>query len=650
MSIAAGTLPAAPAADPLAPVTNKHTDERFYPYPPDPTQLFESVTWLISATDSKPWIAKWHGRTSMEWAVDNMRLLLYTLQREGRDAAVALGKDEADRRRQVKADAGTYLHDVGEALILWAREPQKTGHLIAYPVMPDHLRNAYYDEELVPVITSQMEDGFVQFITDFGLRPEDFLACEMQVYNPDLRIAGTLDTILVLRGYNICGQAPCHLGAYCPGKATHAVADPGHDLVLCVDFKTGRTLDGTVKEQLAGYRRCPECRPDKTDDRLHPTPATEAGAVLHLRPEYPGGYLLQLVSAGEDEAAWERFLGSIDLLRGRQSCKGKPGTSIRPLRPDGTVPGPRLCDLAAEGYGYSLAPLREAFGAAMELEDLARFTAGDVLAVKGVGPKVIETVREMLAKHGLALTPGTRLRDMAAEGYSGLAPVIAAFGGDCELAQLARFTAADLRAVRGVGPKLIGTIRQMLAASGLSLATETTAPGKVALTQCLSPEYLTSSAAPCRWARSASATPSPARTAAASLAALKRSGSPPPSKRPPPRSLNGSAAGRCRGTAAGATGWWTPTSPRSTCGCRREAGRSTPGWKCGTAGGACAAAMASPSSGPAGRACAPSRKTGLTRRRSPARQPSGNASPSSRPRRGASRSPGSTSLSPGFPA
>jgi hypothetical protein len=403
MTIIEGTLPTKAATDPLAPVTNQHTDERWYPYPPDPAQLFESVTWLISGTNSKPWIAKWHGRVSMEWAVDNLSLLARTLAAKGRDAAVALGKDEADRRRQVKADAGTFLHDVGEALILWATEPEGTRHHVPYPELPDHLRNAMYDDEPVPVIVEQMADGWVQFVADFNLGPADFLACEMQVYHPDLRMAGTLDTILVLRGYNICGQAPCHLGAFCPGKGSHVVPDPGHDLVICVDFKTGKNPEGTWKEQLAVYRRCPECRPDKTDDRLHPTPATQAGAVLHLRPEYPGGYLLQLVSAGDDEEAWGRFLDSVTVLRGRRECRDKPGTSIRPLRPDGTMPGARLCDLAAEGYGHALAPLRKALGGDCELADLARFTEAEVLAVKGVGPGRLGTIRQMLADHGLSL-------------------------------------------------------------------------------------------------------------------------------------------------------------------------------------------------------------------------------------------------------
>jgi hypothetical protein len=408
VSIAAGTLPPpAPEADPLAPVTNKHTDERWYPYPPDPAQLFESVTYLIGATESKPWKAPWYARLEREWAVDNLELLMRTLAEEGREAALALGEDQAEKRRNIKADTGTALHDIGEALILWATEPADSRHHVPYPELPEHLRKAVYDyggEQVpVPLMVEWMADGWVQFVADFNLGPADFLACEMSVYNPELRIAGTVDTILILHGYNICGRAHCHLGAFCPGKGTHAVPDPGHDLVLLVDFKTGRTGKPTWREQLAAYLRMPECRPDKTDDRVVPTPHADAAAVLHLRPEYPGGYLLQLVSTEDDQEAWERFCQSTGVLRGRQEARNKPGTSIRPLRPDGTMPGPRLCDLTGEGYGRALSPLSKALGADTELADLATFTEAEVRAINGIGPKHTETIREVLASHGLAL-------------------------------------------------------------------------------------------------------------------------------------------------------------------------------------------------------------------------------------------------------
>jgi hypothetical protein len=214
-------------------------------------------------------------------------------------------------------------------------------------------------------------------------------ATEMAVYNQPLGIAGTLDMIIVLTGYAIHPDGD------------RLIACRGSVVSVCVDTKTGRNPEGTWKEQLAAYRRMTECLLPMGD--LQPMPRTDAAAVLHLRPSYPDGYLLMMVAGPADDAAWERFEKAASIYRERQSVKGKPGKAIRPLRADGTMPGPRICDLASEGYGRALSPLGKALGAATELEDLARFTVADVLAVKGVGPKLIETIRLMLADHGLSL-------------------------------------------------------------------------------------------------------------------------------------------------------------------------------------------------------------------------------------------------------
>jgi hypothetical protein len=382
-------------SNPAAAVTDPDTQSRYYTHPRT-GELLDRVTTIIDGTDEKRHLKTWYGKVSTAWAVDNMQLLARTLREEGRDAAIALGTREGERRRKLKADTGTHVHDVAEALILWAASPEGTGGQIPLPLLPEHLEGALYDlgdgvfEPLSDVV-DYMVDGFIAFVTHFGPR---FLAKEMPVYSLRLGYGGTLDMIIKLTGYAI---------SYGTGSkgADEIVASPGSVLRICVDVKTGKDPKGTWKEQLAAYRRAEECAPSLGD--LRPMLPTDCGAVLHLRPDYPDGYLLMLVSASEDESAWGRFAKAASVYRERQKVKDRPGTAVRALRADGTMPGPRLCDLASEGYGRALAPLRKALGAATELEDLARFTEAEVLAVKGIGPKLIDVIKEMLDDHGLSL-------------------------------------------------------------------------------------------------------------------------------------------------------------------------------------------------------------------------------------------------------
>jgi hypothetical protein len=382
-------------SNPAAAVTPKDGEDRYYPYPPTGEQL-DSVTAIIDGTDAKNYLKTWYGKVSAAWCIDNMDRLARVLREEGRDAAVKLAADEGERRRALKGDAGTYVHDVQQALILWAASPGRTGADITLPLLPEHLENAEYDlgnGKSMPLadVTDFMVDGFVNFVTKFN--PE-FLASEMTIYNARLGWAGTLDMIIVLRGYAISPGTG-------PKGEDEIVACPGSVLAICVDTKTGKEPTGTWKEQIAAYRRGDECLMPLGE--IRPMPPVHCGAVLHLRPDYPEGFLLILVSASEDETAWRRFSKAASIYRERRAVKAKPGTVIRPLRADGTMPGYRLCDLAGEGYGRALSPLREALGADAELEVVARFSAAEVLKVKGIGPKLIDVIREMLADHGLHL-------------------------------------------------------------------------------------------------------------------------------------------------------------------------------------------------------------------------------------------------------
>jgi hypothetical protein len=376
-------------------------DSRYYPYPPT-GQLLDRVTTIIGGTDSKPWKPKWYGSTTAAWYVDNIEKAARTKVLEGRDAAISLGKDEAGRIRDLKSETGVVVHDYVQALVLWAASRDGEGSSIALPLLPDHLRDAWYDfgdGEGAPLrdVVVWMVDGFIDWVTAFNPR---FIATEMPVYNQPLGYAGTLDMIIELDGYKISYGTG-------PKGADEVTASPGSVLRACVDAKTGKAMEGTWKEQLAAYRRAPECQPAKIEG-VHPTPVTDCGAVLHLRPGYPAGWLFTLVSTREDEKAWERFTKAASIYRDRQHVAAKPGPAIRPLRADGTMPPPRLFEIAGEGYGGILAPLSAALGADAKLSEVARFTAAEIVntkgkGVKGIGPKRIGVIREMLKDYGLAL-------------------------------------------------------------------------------------------------------------------------------------------------------------------------------------------------------------------------------------------------------
>jgi hypothetical protein len=359
-------------------------DSDVYIYPPTGETLAR-VTTVLGATEGKPWLAPWSARIAAEYAVDNLAALAALRKDEGRDSAVKLAKTEAERIRDIKRDTGGYVHDIVEALILWQASPEDRGSDLALPLLPEHLQGADYDDEPVEDVADWMVTGFLNFISDFGPQIE---AAEMTVYSVSLGVAGTLDLILILTGYAI-------------GASGRLVASPGAVLAICVDVKTGKHLSVTWPEQIAAYRRMTECKPDRLSSILRPMPRTDCSAVLHLRPEYERGYRFMLISGADDANAWNRFRRAVELHEGRSAAKAKPGKVCYPLRPDGTVRQPLIADLDGEGYGRALAPLAKA--GITDLEQLAAMDAGDCLKVKGVGGKVLESIRLMLADHGLHL-------------------------------------------------------------------------------------------------------------------------------------------------------------------------------------------------------------------------------------------------------
>lgn len=366
-----------------------HNETDHYIYPPTGDE-FRRVTTILDGTEGKPWLPPWSARIAAEYAVANLDLLkavtdghawTVAAREGGPQAAADLAKREAARLRDRKRDTGGYVHDVVEALVLWAASPEGRGSDISLPVLPAHLAGEFYDDDPVEDVADWMVEGFLNWVSDYG--PE-FIAAEMTVFHPGLRVAGTLDSISFLPGLGI-GRG----GRFVPGPGVRS----------CVDVKTGKHLSVTWPEQVGAYRRFPECLMPMGE--LVPTPRTDCGAVLHLRPEHPRCYRFMLISGADDAAAWNRFRRAVEVYEGRREARPKPGKVCYPLRPDGTIRQPLLADLDGEGYGRALAPLVKA--GVTDLEKLAAMDAGDCLAVKGVGGKVLDVIRLMLADHGLHL-------------------------------------------------------------------------------------------------------------------------------------------------------------------------------------------------------------------------------------------------------
>lgn len=353
-----------------------------YAYPPT-GEMWPSVTTVLGATLAKPWIPPWAAGIAAQYAIDEMDTLARVKACRGRDAAIKLAKDESERIRDIKRDTGGYVHDIAEALVLW-QASRDSGAGLALPELPEHLQGADYDGMPVEYVTEWMIDGYLNWVADYG--PE-FLAAEMTVFHPGLKVAGTLDQIVRLPGLRI-------------GRAGRFI--PGMGVTSCVDIKTGRHLDVTWPEQIAIYRRCPQCLL-RLGSELYATPASDCGAVLHLRPEHPRGYRLMLISGADDAAAWNRARRAMELYDGRRAAKEKPGKVCYPLRADGTIPQPLIADLDGEGYGRAVGALVKAGLGGTDLEQLAAMTAGQLLAVKGIGGKTVGGARVMLADHGLHL-------------------------------------------------------------------------------------------------------------------------------------------------------------------------------------------------------------------------------------------------------
>lgn len=323
---------------------------------PQTDDLYASVSTVISACTSKPWLVPWGAKLAAEYAVDRHDLVAELLRDPEPDAPLTAAaraeraaarraaaidhvKREAQRRREAASETGTWVHDVVEALVLDAP-------------MPD-----------VPPQVEPFVDAFIDW---HCLWNPTYLAAEATVANPTRGYAGTLDLIAYL---------------------------PALNRTFLIDAKSGANLDAYMPVQLSAYRRSSEVwLPLGRKARM---PAVDALAVLHIRPQSEGG--ARLIEVPDDESNHLVFLRMLEQLEWRDRQPKAIGRVLYPPLPDGSQPPPLLADIEV--------PCRAILAEAgiLRLDDLAAQTEASLRALKGIGPKKVDALRECLAERGLRL-------------------------------------------------------------------------------------------------------------------------------------------------------------------------------------------------------------------------------------------------------
>lgn len=339
-------------------------------------EIYPSVTSIISATNSKPFLVAWAAKLAAEWAADNHLLIGQLLEAEGRQAAVDVIKGAAKRKREVKADTGSYVHTVVEALIL-----DTPG---GWPSIPDELVGKDYDgEPLTKELVDAIVDGFLAFCAHFDVA---FEMAEVTVCNRRKRYAGTLDLGVVI-----------DLGVL--GK-----------LRLVIDVKTGVRLDAGMVVQQGAYSD-PDNEVWLPNGQVEPLPFFEGAAVLHLRREYADGYKLWFVEQDLLVEARGAFGLMQQVHAWQQSVKARPGRVIYPPLPNGQQPLPLLEDLD----GFTKARNLLIKQGHRTLTQVSALTTADLLALKGFGKASLVQTVELLAAYDLTLAgePGASQTEVA---------------------------------------------------------------------------------------------------------------------------------------------------------------------------------------------------------------------------------------------
>jgi hypothetical protein len=339
-------------------------DSRYYVDPADPTLVYDSVTTILAATNSKPWLANWTAKLAAEFAVDHHDFVGITINEASREGAIDVIKGEARRKRELKSEIGIHQHDILEALIL--DQP--------IPSVPPHLVDVEIDGESVD--QDAIADGLLNFITDFG---PAFEMAEATVANTALGFAGTLDLAAWFPTVRV------------PGKLSKGAR-------MCLDLKTGANVDATARPQVVAYKHATEVWVDEMGNKRE-MPEVNLCGILHLRRSYRRGYKLIVVPPADEEFYFDQFLHCHRAFRDQDIVKTKRLTPFYPPLADGSQPLPLLEDIEGDGFGRCRKPLIDA--GLEDLSDLARLSVEEAFKIKGIGKAAISACTEALRRHGL---------------------------------------------------------------------------------------------------------------------------------------------------------------------------------------------------------------------------------------------------------
>ncbi len=210
-------------------------------------EAYWSVTTILKAVP-KDALVYWSAKEAAICAVDNIPRIRAILgdDGDGREAAINWIKGACWRSSGKKMELGTIVHNVIEALVI---------------------------DGPMPAIPKDAEPYVDQFLDWYATFNPQFQASEMTVFSRKEKYAGTLDMIATVPG----------LGR------------------LLIDTKTGSGVYPETALQLSAYRKAEFIL--LADGREEPMPATDGGAVLHLRPD---GY--ELIPVRCDDEVFRHFL------------------------------------------------------------------------------------------------------------------------------------------------------------------------------------------------------------------------------------------------------------------------------------------------------------------------------------------------------